>query len=61
MPLYDYICLDCHKRFDVFMTFSEYGTRPVTCPHCKSQNVRRGIPRVRMAKSEESRLDIAFQ
>ena len=36
MPLYDYTCLDCHQRFDVFMTFSEYGTRPVACPHCKS-------------------------
>lgn len=57
MPNYDYICRDCHQRFDVFMTFSEYGTRPVTCPHCKSKNVRRGVPRVRMAKSEESRLD----
>ena len=57
MPLYDYTCLDCHQRFDVFMPFSEYGTRPVTCPHCKSQNVRRGIPRVRVAKSEESRMD----
>jgi putative FmdB family regulatory protein len=57
MPLYDYICLNCHQRFDIFMTFSEYGTRPVTCPHCQSQNVRRGIPHVRMAKSEESRLD----
>ncbi len=57
MPIYDYICLNCHQRFDIFMTFSEYGTRPVTCPHCLSQNVRRGIPHVRMAKSEESRLD----
>ena len=57
MPFYDYICLNCSKRFDVFMTFSEYGTRPVTCPNCKSQKVRRGVPRVRMAKSEESRLD----
>ena len=57
MPLYDYTCLDCHQRFDVFMPFSEYGTRPITCPHCKSQNVRRGIPRVRVAKSEESRMD----
>jgi putative FmdB family regulatory protein len=57
MPLYDYACLDCHQRFDVFMTFSEYGTRTITCPHCKSQNVRRGIPHVRMAKSEESRMD----
>jgi putative FmdB family regulatory protein len=57
MPNYDYICLNCQQRFDIFMTFSEYGTRPVTCPHCQSQNVRRGIPHVRMAKSEESRLD----
>jgi len=57
MPFYDYICLNCSKHFDVFMTFSEYGTRRVTCPQCKSQDVRRGIPRVRVAKSEESRLD----
>ena len=57
MPLYDYHCLDCKHRFDVFMTFSEYGTRPILCPNCKSKNVRRGIPHVRMAKSEESRLD----
>jgi putative FmdB family regulatory protein len=57
MPLYDYTCLDCHQRFDVFMPFSEYGTRLVLCPHCKSQAVRRGIPRVRVAKSEESRME----
>ena len=57
MPLYDYTCLDCHQRFDVFMPFSEYGTHSIICPHCKSQAVRRGIPRVRVAKSEESRMD----
>jgi len=57
MPLYDYTCSDCHQRFDVFMPFSEYGTRTITCPNCKSQNVRRGIPRVRVAKSDENRMD----
>ena len=57
MPTYDYTCLNCNKRFDVFFTFSEYGTRPVTCPHCQSKKVRRGIPRIRVAKSEESRMD----
>jgi putative FmdB family regulatory protein len=57
MPTYDYTCLNCNKRFDVFLTFSEYGTRPVTCPHCQSKKVRRGIPRIRVAKSEESRMD----
>ncbi len=57
MPTYDYFCLDCHKRFDLFMTYSEYGTRPVTCSHCGSENVRRRLTRVRIAKSEESRLE----
>ena len=57
MPLYDYFCLDCRERFDVFMTYAEYGTRPVACSHCGSRNVRRRVPRVRFAKSEESRMD----
>ena len=57
MPLYDYICLNCQKRFDLFMTYAEYGARPVYCPHCRSDNVRRRPPRVRVAKSEESRME----
>jgi len=57
MPTYDFICLDCKKRFDLFMTYSEYGTKPVACPHCSSSNVRRRMTRVRIAKSEDSRLD----
>jgi len=57
MPLYDYFCLDCQERFDVFMTYAEYGARPVACSHCGSQSVRRRVPRVRLAKSEESRAD----
>ena len=57
MPTYDFICLDCKKRFDLFMTYSEYGTKPAACSHCSSQNTRRRMTRVRIAKSEESRLD----
>ncbi len=57
MPTYDYYCLDCQKRFDVFMTYAEYGKKPVKCSHCGSKNVRRRIPKVRVAKSEESRMD----
>ena len=57
MPAYDYFCQDCQQRFEVFMSYAEYGTRPVTCPHCTSKNVRRRVPRVRFARSEESRLD----
>ena len=57
MPFYRYRCLDCKKRFEVFLTYSEYGTRPVSCLHCGSQNVQRRIERIRIARSEESRLD----
>ncbi len=57
MPTYEYRCLDCRKRFEVFMTYAEYGTRAVTCLHCGSSNVQRRIGRVRVARSEESRLE----
>ncbi len=57
MPLYDYICQDCQKRFDIFMTYAEYGARSIACPDCKSDRVRRRVPRVRVAKSDESRMD----
>ncbi len=57
MPLYDFVCNACRKPFDIFMTYAEYGARPVACPHCRSTNVRRRVPRVRVAKSEESRVE----
>jgi putative FmdB family regulatory protein len=56
MPTYDYTCSDCHKRFDVFLSYSEYGVKPVTCLHCHSSNIRRRAPRVRILKSDESRM-----
>ncbi len=57
MPTYDFVCNACESRFDVFMTFSEYGNKPVHCAHCGSDNVRRRMTKVRIAKSEESRLE----
>lgn len=57
MPTYDYICNDCNQRFDAFLTFAEYGKKKVKCSHCGSKNVRRRMTKVRIAKSEESRMD----
>jgi putative FmdB family regulatory protein len=57
MPTYQYRCKDCNRRFEVFMSYSEYGTRPVSCTHCTSKNVERRIGRIRFARSEESRLE----
>jgi putative FmdB family regulatory protein len=57
MPTYQYRCLDCKRRFEVFLTYAEYGSKAVSCPHCASAKVERRIGRIRVARSEESRLD----
>ena len=57
MPTYDYICNNCNQRFEVFLTFAEYGKKAVTCAHCNSKNVRRRMTKVRIAKSEDSRME----
>ena len=59
MPTYDFICNACEKRFEIFLTFSEYGKKVVHCAHCESTNVRRRMTKVRIARSDESRLESA--
>lgn len=57
MPSYDYRCLNCNRRFNIFMSYSEYGNRQVTCTHCGSTNVQRRIGRIRVLRSEDSRFE----
>jgi putative FmdB family regulatory protein len=57
VPIYQYRCLNCKKRFEVFLSYREYGVKSVQCPHCASDKVQRRIGRIRVAKSEESRMD----
>lgn len=39
MPLYEYVCRKCHKKFSDVMTIKEHETKKVQCPKCKSQEV----------------------
>ena len=57
MPTYDFVCLNCGQRFDVFLSYSKYGSTRVRCAHCSSHNVRRRMTKVRVAKSEDSRME----
>ena len=59
MPIYEYRCLDCRRRFSVFWrTYTQAEERSsVTCSKCGSENVRRLVSRVRTVRSEESRLE----
>ena len=57
MPAYEFICLNCKKRFEKVISYAQYGRQAVVCPHCQNRQVKRRIGRIRMAKSEESRLE----
>ena len=40
MPLYEYVCNDCHKEFSVHLTIKDYESNPnIKCPYCESGNV----------------------
>ena len=57
MPTYTFFCQDCQKSVQLFLSYAEYDTAEPTCTHCGSQRLRRRINRVRIAKSEDARLD----
>jgi putative FmdB family regulatory protein len=57
MPIYDYRCQDCKNRVSIQQSYADYGVKPVTCPVCGSKALTRLINRVRIAKSEDRRLD----
>jgi putative FmdB family regulatory protein len=57
MPNYEYRCLNCRKRVSIYLTYEEYGKEVVRCPNCGSENLSRLISRVRVLRSEDTRLD----
>jgi putative FmdB family regulatory protein len=58
MPIYEYRCQDCKRRVSLFWrTFSDAETGEKACPRCGSANLTRLVSRVRIARSEESRMD----
>jgi putative FmdB family regulatory protein len=56
MPIYEYRCRQCRKKFE-HIHLSTGCAETICCPHCKSQELDRLISRVRVMKSEESRLE----
>jgi hypothetical protein len=41
----------------IYQSYAEYGQQAVQCPHCGSPQMQRLISRVRIARSEDSRLE----
>jgi putative FmdB family regulatory protein len=58
MPIYEYRCQKCRRRFSVFWrSFSQVDTSEVHCKHCGSQDFTRLASRIRVIRSEDSRLE----
>ncbi len=57
MPTYDYRCHGCGKRNSIYQAYEDYGVAPVVCKYCGSEKLERMIGRIRVARSEESRIE----
>lgn len=56
MPLYEYRCQECQKKFDVQLSYTEYDSFVPICPDCKSRKVQRIIRKIRVATNDIARL-----
>ena len=43
MPVYEYKCLDCKKKFSVTLTVSEHDKSKIKCPGCGSKKVEQQL------------------
>jgi putative FmdB family regulatory protein len=58
MPIYEYFCLDCRKRVNLFFrTFRAAEMESAICPNCSNANLHRLVSRVAVMKSEDSRME----
>jgi putative FmdB family regulatory protein len=58
VPIYEYRCHDCKRRVSIFWrTFSDAEEGAPVCPRCGGAQLTRLVSRVRVVRSEESRLD----
>ena len=57
MPNYEYRCLNCKHRVTLFFSYSDYEKATPACPYCHSTDLQRKIGRIRVARSDESRME----
>ena len=55
MPTYEYHCIDCNHKFDLYLSYQDYGSAAISCPVCGHSEPQRIIKPVRVSRSEEDR------
>lgn len=56
MPLFEYACRKCDKRF-TWMSGVVSGDEPPSCPACHATDLRKLISRVTRGRSDDARMD----
>jgi putative FmdB family regulatory protein len=54
MPVYEFACRACRKKFAVVKPITEYDPKKVACPKCKSKRVDRRWSGVSVKTSKKS-------
>ena len=54
MPVYEFKCEGCKKRFSLTMPISEYEKKKFKCPKCKSSEVKQQITSFQTVTSRKS-------
>ena len=57
MPIYEYRCADCKRKFEVLVLRTEEKAS-LRCPHCSGTRIKRLISRFASVKSEEARMEL---
>jgi len=57
MPTYKFHCNNCNHKFEIYLTYQEYGSKGVSCPACDHPEPKRVIKPIRVARSGEERFD----
>lgn len=56
MPVYEFRCNECRKRYEKQLSYAQYDEYKAQCPSCNSMNVSRYIRKVRFSLGDQSRL-----
>lgn len=54
MPVYEYRCTQCNRKFKVTMTVAEYEKKNVKCPKCGSKKVEQQLAAFYAVTSKKS-------
>ena len=56
MPLYEYTCNACHKRYTVLVGMTAGGDADI-CPHCGSDQATKRVTRFARGRSDDDLMD----